>query len=281
MRICNEKEIGRYLGLRQRLIYEGGIYHITQRAPGNELIFLEDKDYGYFLSLLKEISATYAINIFSFVLLPNHLHLLLQITKKNLSDGMKTLFERYAFYYNKKYERKGHVFCGVFRSSTCFDDAYLLTASIYIHLNAVRAGCCDVSDDYRWHSLNLYVNPEAPRSFVSPHKVLSLLSPDYASAQRLYREALERSLTLKPGHSTNHILIDRHIRQGMQALKNMLYVAQKGKITEIDLNATFSKKERPYVISQLVANGYSPQEIQERIGVSQATYYRLLPKSKK
>ncbi len=136
----NEGEIRRQLTVRQRIIFEGAIYHITQRAPGTERIFLEESDYLYFLKILKDITQEFHVKLFSFALLTNHLHLLLQITQKNLSSAMKNLFERYAMYFNEKYQRKGHVFCGRFRASLCNDDAYFLAISVYIHLNPCRAG---------------------------------------------------------------------------------------------------------------------------------------------
>jgi putative transposase len=277
-----ENEVGRFLRMRQRLIYPGAILHITQRAPGSELIFIEESDYKKFIGLLKFISQKFEITVFSFALLPNHLHLLLMISKKNLSEAMKALFESYAQYINKKYERKGHVFCGVFRSTTCLDDSYFLTASIYIHLNAVRAGCCVSFDDYRWQTTRLYIDPEAPFSFVKTDKVLTLLSQDQAEARRMYNKALEKSLEKKAGHSTDHVLIDKRIRQGIQAVRNML----RGKNAEepdLAQEPASLRKDRPYVIKQLLANGCSSGEIQSKLGISQATYYRILgnPKMRK
>ena len=57
--------------MRERIIYEGGVYHITQRAPGREVIFVEDSDYLYFLKLLKETNKKFNLTIFCFALLPN------------------------------------------------------------------------------------------------------------------------------------------------------------------------------------------------------------------
>ena len=118
-----EGQLTGYLTVRHRLVFPGGTYHITQRAPGRELLFLEDGDRLYFLKLLKEASKKFCLAIYCFALMPNHVHLLLRIEDANLSSAMKNLFERYADYFNRKYERKGHVFCGRFRASVCSDDA--------------------------------------------------------------------------------------------------------------------------------------------------------------
>ncbi len=48
---------------------------------------------------------------------------------------MRYLFKRYAQWFNVKYERKGHVFCGAYRAALCCDDGHLLAVSVYIHLS--------------------------------------------------------------------------------------------------------------------------------------------------
>ena len=122
----------------RKIIEAGGVYHLTQRAPGRELLFIEEADYMRFLKLLKEASQKFELDIFSFALLPNHLHILLKIKGRNLAEAMKYLFQSYAQGFNKKYKRKGHVFCGVYRAVLCKTDAQLLVTSLYIHLNPFK-----------------------------------------------------------------------------------------------------------------------------------------------
>jgi REP element-mobilizing transposase RayT len=78
-----------YFIVKKHIMFEGAIYHVTQRAPGRELIFLEGDDYLYFLKRLKDVAREYYLRVFSFALLSNHLHLLIQITQKNLSASLK------------------------------------------------------------------------------------------------------------------------------------------------------------------------------------------------
>ncbi len=66
-------------------------------------------------------------------------HLLLSPEEDNLYDAMRDLFSRYAMKFNRKYERKGHLFGGPYRQAVCLDDSYLLAASVYIHPNPVKA----------------------------------------------------------------------------------------------------------------------------------------------
>ena len=112
----------------------GLVSHITQRAAGKEPLFLEDADRLYMLGLLKDISHKQSINVYAFCLMGNHVHILLSNQEENLYDAMRDLFSRYAMWFNKKYERKGHLFGGPYRQAVCLDDGYLVTASVYIHL---------------------------------------------------------------------------------------------------------------------------------------------------
>jgi len=173
---------------REKIIVEEGVYHITQRAPGRELIFLEDNDFLSFLGILKKTSSKFSIDILCFALLPNHLHILLKIRNRNLGEAMKYLFQSYAQRFNKKYQRKGHVFCGVYRASLCRDDAYLLTASLYIHLNPYKAGLLKNPFRYKWYSLHPYVN-EIKDAFIKVDYILNIINDqDRENARQLYRK---------------------------------------------------------------------------------------------
>ena len=118
--------------VRNKVIPAGSIVHIIQRAPGKESLFVEDNDYIHFLHLLKKTAKKYSLAVICFALMPNHFHLLIKFREENASYAIKNLCERYAMYFNTKYERKGHVFYGAFRARLCLDESYLLIASLYI-----------------------------------------------------------------------------------------------------------------------------------------------------
>jgi len=103
-------KIQRYFRATKKLNVPNLVLHITQRAVGREPLFIEDDDYLGMLVFLKEVSERYALRMFAFCLMPNHLHLLFSPTAENLYDAMKFLFSRYAMSFNKKYERRGHLF---------------------------------------------------------------------------------------------------------------------------------------------------------------------------
>lgn len=276
------EDMGKHSIARNRIIYEGAIFHVTQRAPGKEIIFLESDDYLRFLKHLKATTKEFRIRIFSFALLQNHLHLLLQIESKNLSEGMKFLFESYAKYFNKKYVRKGHVFCGRFRALLCRDDAHMLAASLYIHLNPVMAGLCQDPVLYRWSSLGVFAN-EHCASFIVSKNVWDMLDSDMGRARQQYFRLLEQGALLKQsGHLAPKMML-RHVFQLKQLVQNVCTGGDNNLENQIvalkekkRLKRPSDLKSRRYIIAQMRGGGYTDEEIQKVLGIGRRTLYRAL-----
>lgn len=290
-----DKDIRRVLMIRERFIVKGGIYHITQRAPGREQLFLEHDDYLTFIALLKRCSKEFNIDIFAFSLLPNHLHILLRINEENLSKAMKTLFEKYARYFNNKYQRKGHVFCGRFRAALCNDENYLLTISVYIHLNSYKARLVKSPFKYRWHSLDVYVK-NLRSSFIKADMVLGLLDPDTAKAKEKYRGIITSGVSLKYKNileepeavkKFHRVFIpwfkDKFLDKERDGRKSELFKDFLDIERELGNYKSRRRMANPkdrkacqYLIQQLLSRGYTREEISRRINISRTTAYRLL-----
>lgn len=287
--LIEEGRISRYFRSRKKLGKASLISHITQRAAGKEVLFVEDDDYLAMLSLIKELSKKYEVSIYAFCLMPNHIHLLLQPRQDNLSVFMRDLCGRYAKKFNKRYERKGHLFGGPFRQSVVADEAYLLAVSLYIHLNPVHAGLVRDPAKYRYSSLMLYTRDEAPRSFVKPDLVLSLLSGKAKERKIRYKELVGRGRTLEAGN----VLEDEHvIVRFMASLKDHFpFFTRKRRTTATDMppeegvidfenllgsRKPESKKARKYLVEQLRARGYTRTQIAEQLNISRKTVFNIL-----
>lgn len=276
-----EGEIKGYLTTRNRVIFPGAIYHITQRAPGREIVFVEDSDYLKFLSLLRKTKKNYDLELFCFSLLPNHLHLLLRISRNNLPNAMQYLFQTYAFYYNNKYKRKGHVFCGRYRASLCNDDSYLLAASIYIHLNPYKAGLTENYNDYKWGSHLLYTE-RSKKTFINYKEVLLLLDPNIKKARYKYKEIIEESVGISGGNLIDPKSMYLFIEKARKIIRK--FFTKHSKLDELidEFHAKKrvvnpeEKRTRKYLIQQLQANGYSVIEITEVLAVTRKTIYNIL-----
>ena len=298
--LINEGKIKRYFRATRKLNTPDLIYHITQRAAGKEPLFIEESDYLSMLGSLKEISRNHALRIYAFCLLPNHLHLLFSTIKGNLYDAMRDLFSRYAMRFNRKYERKGHLFGGPYRQAVCLDDSYLLAASLYIHMNPSKAGLAKDPRNYRWSSYRLYWDINAPKSFIKPGFILSLLSGHNSDRKEQYRLLIKKGVELKTEHILEQENAIESFRSKLAAIFPSLFnkADKKRKIaksTGLDLisldeldkqieavrknpfpNKPESRKAKKYLIEQLIARGFKRGEIAQRLGVSIKTVYNIV-----
>jgi len=293
-------KIRRYFRATKKLNAPNLVSHITQRAAGKEPSFLEGSDYLTMLGLLKEIAENYSLRMFAFCLMPNHVHLLFSPKEANLYDAMRDLFSRYAMRFNRKYERKGHLFGGPYRQAVCLDDSYLLAASLYIHQNPVRAGLARGPLDYRWSTCRLFCKHKAPKSFVDPHFILRLLPKGDVSRKQEYRRLLKRGGKLETGHVIEQEDAIERYRSQLTAMfpslfKRMAKIRRIAEFSGIDLldieelekqieavrtgqvsNKPASKKAKKHLIEQLIARGYKRGEIAERLCISRKTVYNIL-----
>ena len=141
-----------------RIQYEGAIYHVMSRGDRREAIYADDQDRKMFLRTLEEACQRAGLFIYSYVLMSNHYHLLLQTPEGNLVDGMRWLQSTYTARFNARHRQRGHVFQGRYKAIPVQGEEglYLRTLSDYIHLNPARAGIVNASTHelkkYPWSS---------------------------------------------------------------------------------------------------------------------------------
>ena len=297
--ILTQGKQGRYFRATRKLKYPELVSHITQRAAGLEPLFVEDNDYLWMLGLLKDWTAKASLDLYAFCLMPNHIHLLMRPQKDNLYGAMRDLFSQYARYFNRKYERKGHLFGGPYRQSVVLNETYLLAASLYIHLNPVRAGLAKQPLRYRWSSSRLYLETTERKSFVNSGFILGMIAEDLQVARRTYRTLLQQAAGIETGEILEEEKAIQRLLDKLQAslpegwkkvirgpLNNLMGRAgiddeqlaralealkRKGGIATAE-----SRQARKYVIDQLIARGFKRYEIAEWLGVSTKTLYNYL-----
>jgi REP-associated tyrosine transposase len=299
LELIKNGKIKRYFRATRKLNAPNMVSHITQRAAGKEPLFLEDGDYLSMLGFLKEIANSCIFRIYAFCLMPNHIHLLLSPEEENLYDAMRDLFSRYAMKFNRKYERKGHLFAGPYRQAVCLDDSYLLAASLYIHLNPVKAGLAPDPQTYRWSSCRLYYEENAPKAFINPDFILGLLSGNEIENKEKYRMMLKQGRESETGNVLEQEdAIERFQSKLFSMFPSIFKIVGKKRqlagLLGIDLptmeqlekqietmgNANNgrpeSRKARKYLIEQLISRGYKRSEIAQRLGISRKTIYNIL-----
>lgn len=109
------------------------------------------------MNLLREIRKEYSFQLYCYCLMSNHVHLQIATDDTEIWTIMKKINWSYSKYFNKKYDKVGHLFQNRYYSDIIEDDAYLLQTSKYIHLNPVKAGIVDQPIKYPWSSYGVYM----------------------------------------------------------------------------------------------------------------------------
>jgi len=146
------------MGREVRIEIPEGVYHVISRSIDERELFKERNDYKKFIKLLEDSCNKFDVSVFSYALMINHTHLLIQTHKANLSKFMHKLNSSYAHYFNKKYLKKGHLFQDRYKSFIIKNDRYLLAVARYINLNPVDAGVVKFPEDYEWSSFRYFLN---------------------------------------------------------------------------------------------------------------------------
>jgi putative transposase len=169
-------------------------WHIIQRGHDRHACFFADGDYQFYLRHLKEQASQHGCSIHAYVLMTNHVHMLVTPdTRDGVSLMMKNLSQRYVQYINRTYERRGTLWEGRFRSCLTLSDSYALACHRYIELNPVRANMVELPIDYRWSSYSANAEGRA-NSLVTPHSVYLALGTDDLARRRRYRALVQSGL---------------------------------------------------------------------------------------
>ena len=177
-----------------RLFVSGLPAHVTVRGNDRQPIFHVDGDRLRFIACLDDAARRYCVAIHAYVLMTNHVHLL--VTAKEHSSIPKTiqsLGRRYVAYFNKRYQRTGTLWEGRYRSTLVDTDFYVVACHRYIDLNPVRARLVSDPGDYPWSSHRFYACGRAD-SLVTPHSLLSELAPTPERRQLAYKRMFDRPL---------------------------------------------------------------------------------------
>ena len=245
-----------------------GIYHVMLRGINRQDIFEDEDDYLRMTECLRALRERYDDNgirlpalcvLYAYCIMSNHLHLLIQERTEGISEIIKRLGVSYAHYYNKKYDRNGHLFQDRFKSEPVNDMAYFVTLLRYIHQNPVKAGLTDNPLDYPWSSWQEYV----------PHKTssLSLCNTDTVLKRipfddlkdLVYTELDEKEQILDVDNDGYFSVSDEDIRHAI--------TANFGLNTPHEMQA-LQKDKRNDIIAYLCGYGGSLRQIARVTGVS-------------
>ena len=177
---------------KPRIEFEGALYHVTTRGNQRQRIFNDRDDFVKYLGVLAHYKEKYDFYLYAYLLMSNHVHLLIETRETPLSKILQGINQRYTMYFNWRYRTIGHVFQGRYRAFICDKDEYLLSLIKYIHLNPVRAKISKTPGEYRWSSHRSYVGREED-GLVDIDRVLGMFSENKRRARNLYRAYMSDS----------------------------------------------------------------------------------------
>lgn len=168
--------------------------HITQRGNNRLRCFFEEDDYHVYLNLLRAASLRAECRIHAYVLMSNHVHLLVSPNdEQGPSMLMKSLGQRYVQYVNRRYARTGTLWEGRYHSCLVQSETYLMVCHRYIELNPVRASLVNAPAHYPWSSYHHNADGHSSK-LVVPHELYGRLGNDAASRQAAYRALFDQPI---------------------------------------------------------------------------------------
>jgi len=175
----------------QRQLEPGMIQHLMWHGNRHDVVFVDEADYKFFLSLLWVFTAYYGVKLYGYCLMTNHIHMLAEPRKDNLPNFMQRVGHAHATRFNSKHDLWGHSFSGRYRPVAVTTDEHFMLVSRYIHLNPVAAGLAEHPADYPWSSCQEYLGLRHSQFvcvdrvlgdyFQGPHNDLSEAARSYAS----------------------------------------------------------------------------------------------------
>jgi len=189
-----------------RFVLPGVPQHVIQRGNNREPCFFSTEDYLFYLDALHEASLKFGCQVHTYVLMTNHVHLLLTPEHPYaISQVMQSIGLRYVRYINNSYRRSGTLWEGRYKASLIETERYLLTCYRYIELNPVRAKMVASPADYRWSSYQANAQGGSDKC-LTPHREYLRLGEEPETCCHAYRELFRNHIDDALVHEIRHTL---------------------------------------------------------------------------
>jgi putative transposase len=226
---------------KPRIEFEGALYHVITRGNQRQRVFRGRDDYERYLKILGNYKIQYDYVLYAYVLMGNHVHLLIETKEKPLSKILQGINQSYTIYFNKRYGMVGHLFQGRYKAILCEKDAYLLSLVKYIHLNPIRARVVKSFEEYPWSSYRDYVGRVRKEGIVDTEPVLKMFSEDRGRARRLYRDYMGGGEGVK--REAVYSTVGQRVLGGEQFVKEVLMRMRRAEV--------WGKKRYEYTLSAI------------------------------
>jgi len=237
-----------------RLMSNSGYYHVILRGINKQNIFVDDIDKQKYLNTMFRFADETGDQIEAWCLMSNHVHIL--IRSDSFPDKViKKIGCSYVPYFNKKYERVGHLFQDRYKSERVNDENYLIGVVRYIHMNPEKAGICHM-ERYEWSSYRDYVTG---RGMTCTDNILGMLG-----SVDNFKKAMKVPDDVKYLENTYRLSESEAIAIAKEVIPNNIFYLQ-----------SCAKAEREKVVAELFDNGLSASQICRIAGIGKSMAYRI------
>ncbi len=244
-----------------------GVYHVILRSINQQEIFYDNTDRRKFLKCIKETKEKYHYDLYAYVLMHNHVHLVIMDKEDKLSKIIQSLAISYALYFNKKYNRIGHVFYNRFKSKYVENLPYLLNIIRYIHFNPEKSGISQYSK-YYWSSYHEYSQVSR---LIETEKVLKM-----AEMSKRNFEIFHIEYGKAKGYEKDDFEFENVKLSDEQAIKKIKQLLNIENIVSIQ-NEKVDERDRLIVqIARL--EGIERKQLARILGMNERTIYRAIKK---
>jgi putative transposase len=212
------------------------------RGNNRQAVFAEEEDYLAYRNWMKEGANIFNCQIYAYVLMTNHIHILLSAEEpSNISKFSQGMGRKYVPYFNHKYGKSGTLWEGRFKASSIDSEHYLLACYRYIEMNPVRAGIVSHCKDYLWssHLANAYGKRD---ELLTPHSLYFQLGDTKKIRQMNYRNLFHEEI------SANFFSEIRHSTQTGTPLGKKKFRDQIEKMLKMKVG--YSRQGRPRKIKK-------------------------------
>jgi len=184
----------------------------------------------------------------------NHYHILVETVNENISSAIKMLNSRYASWFNKKYERNGHLFQGRYKSIYITDEKQFYNTLRYIERNPIEAKMVSDVTEYEFQSLYTILN------------------------KTIYLELLEGSDIYNfPLEDYIQIVKDAMSKEEKELIYNSPKITKEGRVLLKSLESFFEEiPDEKNAIIEAFRYGYKKSEIAKFLGISHTQIYRVV-----
>lgn len=237
------------------------VYHVILRGINKQDIFLDQQDFRKFLKEIKRTKNIYKYNLYSYILMPNHVHFIIYDLNENLSNIIKSLTIAYSHYFNQKYERSGHLFENRYKSKIIEEESYLKNLLRYIHKNPENAG---IRSHYLYNSYYEYIYDKD--EFIDKKFIMNLFDNNILNF-KIFHDSYKRNQDINKDYEMISKIEDE------EAINIMKEVSKENNLMKIQKYDTKNKYE---VIKKFIQiEGIKKIQIARILGINKKTIERI------